>query len=659
MNRFSIPATPEMKIIEISRFTGIDLNPDITQIDSTKSPEMINMVLDQDGTPEKRPGYRRLFEPLEDIQPINGLFYFQDRLFIARGTKLYLWDNTDQEDWGDGRPSHMSAPEDRELSLEYSWQDDVSGWALIDYLLSFNQLTEIYDGLANDKVRGFEFADKLYLLDGTHYLVYDGLTVEEVTPYVPTLTISTPHTGGGVSFEALNLLTFEFKQSFNGQTGEATYKLLFPLDPTYPVTVELLPQGTTLNQGAHLTVNHAAGTLAFVPGHIPPSGLNNVIIRARKAGDSTETANLIKKCRFASIYGGRNDTRVHLYGNPDEADILFRCGLTLGQGNPAYWPEGQFSRFGTSSTAITGAVLQYESHVIFKEDSIYLQHFELEGVPFTTDPAFPSKPINSRVGCIAPDSLQVVENNPIFLSPSGVMMLVSSQVRDERNVVLLSEAINPDLLRRDLEKANSVYHDGNYILVFPDGYTWVYNTRVNVSFSGGDRHTGAWYPWDNVFARVLLSANNRTLYFGTDAGLVQQFYTHRDSFPYNDDGELIHAYWTTKVFGFEAESYYKMIKRLHCTLRPGSATGLEVYFRTDRGGIWEHLTNFFATLINYQTMSYADWTYFSNILPQAIPQKLKAKKVVYFQLRFENKENNMGMGLLYLALHYQIQRGVK
>jgi hypothetical protein len=173
-----IPIEP-VQSISIKQFMGANLNPDVSQIEDGESPDLLNITLDKDGTPDKRLGYERCFANPLGSGKINGLIEYKDLLIIAHGTKVYKWDYT-------------------------------------------NTPTEIYSGVTDSAMRGFVFGGKLYLINGHEYLVYDGTTCAVVSPYVPTLTVSTAPTGGGTTLEDWNLLGRGFKQTFNGDNATKT-----------------------------------------------------------------------------------------------------------------------------------------------------------------------------------------------------------------------------------------------------------------------------------------------------------------------------------------------------------------------------------------------------------------------------------------------------
>ena len=590
MTRFSVPSTEPVRTIQITQFTGANLNPDQTQLAAGESPDMLNIILDDDGTPDKRTGYEAGFASL-GATPIRGMVRYRDWIVFSQGGRLFRW-----------RPSLVPA--------------------------------QIFTGIADTKMRGFVFDDLLYILNGSQFLVYDNATVVPVVPHIPTLTISTPPTGGGTALDDWNLIGTGFRQNFNGNGSATVYQLV--QTGLAATTVIAQVNGATITEGSGLTVNRTTGAVTFSVA--PSTGINNVQIVAHRV--FAGLPDRILRCTNFNIFGGNNDTRVHLFGNPDFPSITRQSGTN----NPTYWPENAFNRYGSSDNSIVSKVNQYDTSVVFKEDSIWLETIDFNEVG---SPIFPNKPINSSMGCIAADSVQLLDNNPVFLTREGVMMLTSSQVRDERNVQLLSEKINSDLLTRDLQHAISAEFDNMYILVLPGGFAWVYHYRL-----------GAWFPWNN-FNFDCMMVWGQDLFLGGKTGVIFRLKRITDQLPYNDAGQPILAHWSTKMYGFDSEAYQKMIRTLHVTLRPGVSTYADVYLRSDRRSLWRYLTKFGSTLFSYKNLDYSTFTYNCRFLPRARARKIKAKRVVYFQLRFENPDNDSNMGLLFLALHFTIQREVR
>jgi hypothetical protein len=76
-------------------------------------------------------------------------------------------------------------------------------------------------------------------------------------------------------------------------------------------------------EGSGLTVDRGNGRITF--SSAPSTGTNNVIITAGKTVSGFPEK--IKNCTFSIAFGGSNDTRMFLSGNPNMPEYAFRSGL--------------------------------------------------------------------------------------------------------------------------------------------------------------------------------------------------------------------------------------------------------------------------------------------------------------------------------------------
>lgn len=424
------------------------------------------------------------------------------------------------------------------------------------------QPIEIHGSLNAAKVSFFEMGGKCYIQDGKNFLVYDGDTVKNVEdePYIPTLTISKPPGGGGEPFEDFNLLGKGFKDSFSADGTEKEYQLsLKGLDST---SVKAEINGTTMNEGSGFTVDRVNGKVTFTTA--PTEGTNNVIITAYKT--QSDFPNRIKKCTFNVAFGGDNDTYTFVSGNPDEKNTIWRSGLNdKGLPDASYWPENSFYKPGGDNEAVQGFSKQYDYLLIEKEYSKWSMTVNVTGGKVL----FPLKPINEQVGTLARGSIQIIENNPVSLDRKGLYSIVSTMIRDERNIKHLSENVDARLLSEpNLENAISVDFDKKYWLMV-NGNVYVYDYRIN-----------EWYFYDNIHATCFLVVDNH-LYFGGE-GLVYRFKKRTENEPYHDDWKPINAHWRSKLLNFGLPERYKLINRVFYTLKPDSHTSSALSIRTDK-----------------------------------------------------------------------------
>lgn len=601
---FSLPKRPnESPLFHINAFKGINLSTIPTQIDENHSPDMLNLNVGERGALTKRTGYEKLFELGTDT--INGMYVYLDEdkqktLLMASGTKLY---EIKVNEIGTATP------------------------------------TLVYDGAADSRVTFFEMNQKVYILDGTNFLVYqpsNPVGNDRVIPiyggYIPTVTISRTPSGGGEPYEDLNLIEPGFKDSFSADGVATDYQLSQKnLDA---IGIKATVNGANIEETLGLTVDHTTGIVTFPTP--PAAGTNNVIITAYKT--NTGFVERIRKCRFSVLFGGTNDTRVFVSGNPDSPNQIWVSGLN----DPTYWPENSFYKVGRENEAVQGFAKQYDYLVIEKEYSKWNMQFQL----LDGKASFPIKPINDEVGTLARWSMQNIENTPVSLTQSGVYLLKASNIRDERNVEKISGNVDAQLLKEaNLEQAISVDHDNQYWLAL-NQKVYLYDYLIK-----------EWFIYDNIDATAFLEFEG-TLYFGNGSGNVYRFKTKNHLTPYNDDGQPINVYWYSKLIDFGAPERYKLIQRIFHTLNPDTHTSSKLSIRTDKKGE-TFVTELRADQIDFQFFDFTRFAFSTSDLPQQSAKKIKEKKITHLQLKFENNVVDESFQLMGIGIKYAYQNEVK
>lgn len=596
----SAPKPPPL--LRLEPFRGVDFSS-ATHIDSHHSPDALNITLDEKGALNKRTGYARVFPTSLGEGKVNGMYVYTKQdgtqiLLMAHGTKLYTQS-------GNAQP------------------------------------IEIYNSLQNGDIAFFTMEGKCYVLDGVHYLVYDGTTIKEVEPYVPMLQISKNPSGGGSANEDFNLLGNKFKDSFSGDGTATVYQMsLTGLDST---TVSAVVGTTTINEGSGLTVDRVNGKVTFTTA--PVSGTNNVVITAGKTVASYPSR--IKKCTFSIGYGGANDTRMFISGNPDLPDHMWRSGLY----DPAYWPENGYYRM---AEKIMGFSKQYDYLIIERPNGKHMVNFNISNEGVVT---FPSKPINNQVGTIAQKSIQVIENNPVSLSKDGVYMLVQSTLRDEKNVVHISSAIDRKLLLESaLNNAVSIEYDKKYWLAL-NGNVYV----LDYTQKSQQNPYGEWYLYNNISASCFLVMGG-FLYFGSlSEGLVYRFKKDYDGNAYNDDGQAINAYWKSKQLTFNADEMKKYVDSLYFSLKPASKTSVDFYYSSDKkeNVLINTKQSFPFNFFDFASLDFLNFTFYFSNFPKTVKAKVKAKQITHFQLMIQNNKLDESLSLLSLGIEYRYQNKIR
>lgn len=591
-----------LPLLRIEPFKGMDVSESATQLDNHHSPDMLNMNIDEKGALNKRTGYTRVFPTSLGPGKINAMYLYtkQDgtQIFLfAHSTRLYTQN-------GNAQP------------------------------------TVLYNGIQNGKLNIFTMEGKCYVMDGVNFLVYDGLTIKQVEPYIPTMQISKNPSGGGVANEDFNLIGNKFKDSFSGDGTATVYQMsLTGLDAT---PVEAVIGAATIKEGAGLTVDRINGKVTFTTA--PVKGTNNVIITAGKS--VTGYADRIKKCTMSIGFGGANDTRIFISGNPNMPDHMWRSGLY----EPGYWPENGYYRM---PEKIMGFTKQYDYLIIERPNGKHVLNFQIteEGVV-----SFPSKPINNKVGTIATNSIQIIENNPVSLSRDGVYMTVASNVRDERNVVQISSAIDRLLLLETaLDGAVSIDYDKKYWLAV-NGNVYI----LDYTHKSERNPFGEWFVYNNIPASSFLVAGE-FLYFGSvNEGLIYRFKKEYDSKAYNDDGQPINAYWRSKQLTFKAEEMTKYISNLYFSLKPATKTSVDLFYSSDREeNVPVNSKRIQFNLFDFAALDFENFTFFYSNFPKPVVNKVRAKKVTHFQVMLQNNKQDESLSILSLGIEYRYSTKVR
>ena len=625
MKRVSVPnfSSPSIITRQYRSFRGLDYSADESQIDGSRSPLAVNMISDAGGWPQKRLGWRVL---RRYTGRINGIYpYRKDdgtiELIVHAGAAIYR---------------DASSP------------------------------VKLRDSLKDDYSTSFYMANKLYILTGAQYLVYDGSSVKNVSDdaYTPTTSYGMKPTGSGTAYEKVNLLSPWRYNKFTGDGESKVYQLdVKDLDDGKTVTVKV--GGATL-ASSKFSVNYSEGKITFTTAPAKPAnGLDNVEIKfckTSKLKGSTEKAeSLILNCTICTTYGVSTEDRVFVTGNPKHPATEYYSGL----GDPSYFPDINFVEVGSADWPILNYLKFQGDLVIVKEHNaqeytVWHQSGELlSGVA-----AFPLRPGVAGIGAVAKRGAQQLLDDAMFLTPRGVFARVNSVAlaKVEQGVKCRSNRINRDILSRtDLKDAVSVVWDGYFILCFPaTGECFVADSNQPQSNGGYE-----WYYWKNIPARVFAQETG-VLWFGTSDGRLCRLnndVTDKEGNiqmdAYNDDGQPIEWVWATKMDDFGNLGMYKNLTKRGCVIQFKTAvqSSCDIYLRTEKDfGVKKRSES--LRQLDFEQLDFEKWTF--NTLPNNIRSlKSKVKKFQQLQVILRGKELDEAFGVLEIVLRATAGNPVK
>lgn len=597
-------------------FRGADFSTDPSLVESCRSPLCTNIVADGGGMPQKRLGYRTV-QSLGDT--VYGLFGAEFggtvKRLVHAGTKLYVWAD-------DGTPA---------------------------VLLS---------GLPRRKSRAVFLAGKLWIVTGGGFYSYDGTEAKRVSAsgaYVPTTTITRSPSGGGVSYEAVNLLTPYRKNAFQTDGKSVKFTLDGEIDVSGAVRVWVWGEEVT-----DFTLDRAAGTITLPSAPAAPDAGASDGLVVQFPHTVEGYSDRIDKCTIITTYGVGSSDRVVLSGNPDCPNLDWTSGLY----DPTYMPDLGYAAVGSEATPICGYCRIGSSLGIVKADDGSDSTVFLRSAALSEDgeAVFTLQQTIAGVGSIAPGSFASLFDDPLFLSRSGVAAITSSSLTGEKIIQNRSLYLNAQLTNEpSLPEAEAAVWQGMYLLAVPGGHVYLLNGRQTKTFRSASLADFVYegFYWEDVPALcwyVQHSGTDEELYFGTADGRICKFNTDIENMSrYSDDGAAISAVWATKYDDDGTPAVLKTLLKRGCcvTIKPYARSSAEVYIRADRtGGHEKKVAGKPMDILDFSDIDFERITFNTDESPQEIFLNRKVKNYKRLQIIVRNREPNEGFGIFQITKHY-------
>lgn len=622
---WKVPEPRTVRTTVYQGFRGVDLTSDPALVDRRRSPDAVNLISDQGGNPEKRPGWRTLATLDHPVDYLGWFRLGEDGFFLLiAGTGLYRWAGDESE------------PE------------------LLDTLTA---------PLTGGECAAFVMQSKLWLVTGSQYLVYDGETVQPVSQVatVPVTAINRPPSGeGGAVLQPVNRLTGRRINRFRGDGATKIYQLDNVIEDDAErsqvladsVTARRLKEDGTWVDLTVSSVDAAAGTVTFssAPAECPFADRDNVEITYEKAHNEAAS---VAACRRGVLFGLGGANRLFLTGDPDHPNRDLWSEIY----DPAYFPDVHYAQVGSDASAIQGYCRLGEGLAIVKEENgfdatVYLRSAAQD--ESTGDALFPLVQGAAGLGAVSPRALGNLQDEPLFLSRSGVCALVSGDVSALRSVQNRSYYLDGRLLKEPgLAAACAAVWQGRYLLAVGEGRVYLLDGRQDRSYRQGGGAAYEGYYWEGVPARCLCVREDE-LFFGTEDGRLCRLNTDIDTLArYSDDGAAIPCQWATPFDDDGDAARYKTLQRLGTgvVLKPSVRSSCQLSMRTELVP-GRDIRHAFLDIFDWEQLRFDRFSFCTSTQPQLVALLTRLRRYGSLQLVARNDQVNEGFGVYAIVKRY-------
>lgn len=417
------------------------------------------------------------------------------------------------------------------------------GVGLFDYNMNTKELKTIKAmGMNPRRSEYFIYNNIFYIKDGINYLEYDGETCSEVVGTIPTTSIGRAPSGGGTTYQDVNLLTPYRKNSFCADGTSTQYHLDTTGISNSNVTCWV--NGTQLSAN-DFTVDAVNGIITFTTAPAAPltDGQDNVIIQFYKEVNGYRDR--INKCTLLCVF----DNRVFFSGNQDYPNTIFHSSLD----DPRYVSDLDFYNEGLDMAKVKAMVPGNNALWVLKEPSqgnttIFYHNPTIDS---EYGKVYPSTHSNISTGCVATGIN--FNDDIIFFSDRG-MEGINGDVTTEQVVAHRSSLVDSKLLTEENYKNLILQEWEGYLLVIIDNK--IYLADSNAMFTNDTHPEYEWFYWELSKNITYATVKDSILYLCSDDGIYTMTKKNTE----------IESYWTTCEDNFKNPNMRKTTNKKGCVV---------------------------------------------------------------------------------------------
>jgi hypothetical protein len=598
--------TPQKLSNQMGCDGGINLHDAPNRINDNQSSDMLNMWF-QDGALRLRPGLvatvQQQYGKILDCYPKNGTQILLKRITVNGAVTQELY-------------GHYIVTQHAILTFDgqnfwkvpngFVYNSNTNAWDSAYNTYNFTNCVllpagqseyEIAQQSGNMAAIGsvvYMFGSDCFFALGP-YIIHDILDDSKVTleiminyrePYVPTLMKDCVPAGNGTPFEARNFLTPQVKQQFTTDNANKVYRLCDNALDSETVMIDYdsiqggqatfilyASQQSTTQNGITVTLDRNNGIISFSQTLV---NAHDFGVKSNLTVTYTKTVYQdipISSCTVGQWFGDRQGqtggTRLFLSGNPKSPANIYYSAAD----DASYFAENAWLTAGDPTEPVTAVERYLDILVILKSSSTYSI-----GVQSGSSVNLSLKSVNSNIGCDIPKSVAVIGDLLVWASTAdGVYALSSTQIKDERDVQIISGNINKIMSavpKEVLQQAVAIKTNSHYMLFAGDnGFVWDY---AHLPFSkSSDKNKAVknliWVVWKMMEPLDFIFLQGDRVSAVNEQGNVFVL----DSTATQDNGISFDAYWFTKAQDFGKPFHKKLVKRCYAGLVNKEAVQLE------------------------------------------------------------------------------------
>lgn len=644
MGKLNVPSQPSVRQAQYRELLGVDYLRDHTEVDSRRSPKMVNMISDLGGNPIKRDGYRAVGIRYDAILSVRG-----EKYGISSNISSIVINRLEMGNSGVLEGTHIKTIDGKfgKVNTAFSYQKYI-------YVLTKNAIVR-YDTVLGE-----------VLIAGTGENMMSKGTVGESEPMndkiIPSTVISLQPNGlGGTALDSKNLASIYQTVTYLGDGEAKEYKI-----PNYDKVGSYIKAETLDSEGKWQVANVTTGQPQTVTGKtLDGKGTASFKVVDNKVTFSTAPSKPLVsgepnvRITFAPFSTEQVDGVNRGYYNKTFVDLLnsgtiiyFNSRLFIAIESRTYYSEvnNPFNIPDLNYFDVDNNIMCYTRSssylAIITRDNGRNTIFLASEIKDNNVTQYSVKASNAGVGAVSQKCIGVVNDEPTFLSRDGLFGIMTNW-QSEKYAVNRSARINRALCREEhLENAvGCAWRE--YFFIAINSRMYVLDSRHKSTDRRSDRSYEGYFFENIPNIQSMFVIDNR-MYFADESHTYTWNEDLSETARYLDNAKLVDGSWIgdpVKAMwcsAFDDDGYPSKLKTLQkkgsfVTLVPHYKTGCELTL-VKNGDERQYVGEFTADMMSFERIDFSRFTFNGNTATADFFMKKKIKKYKRLQIILENNK---------------------